>query len=211
MAAGGRETGDSREPEELAGERERLIAAFGKAASEHGYRDVTLDQVAHYAGLSRARFEAHFDTKEQGLVVAQDAFLDRLWLDVLEACDEPVEWPAKVRAGLGSVLSSVIEASRLARVFAVEGTAASFAAAERQFAAIDRFASLLRRGRRLYPAAATLPDATERALVGGIVSIVCGHLLAEDPMSLPELEPQLVELLLVPYLGPSEAKRVAAG
>jgi AcrR family transcriptional regulator len=196
-------------PDRADRERARLIAAFGKAASEHGYRDLTLDDVARYAGLSRARYEAHVGTKEQGLIAAQDAFLDRLWLDVLGACEGPGDWPAKVRAALGAMISSLVEAGTLARVFAVEATAASFAAAERQFAAIEQFASLLREGRRRYPQAASLPAPTERILVGGIASIVAEHLLAEDPGALAAMETELLESLLVPYLGERDARRAA--
>ncbi len=78
-------------------------------------------------------------------------------------------------------------------VFAIEAGAASLAAAERQFAALDQFATLLRGGRHLYPQAASLPDATERALVGGIASILSGHLLMEDPQAISALEEQLVD------------------
>jgi AcrR family transcriptional regulator len=201
---------DSRDPDGDESERDRLIAAFGKAVAEHGYRDLTVDQVARYAGLSRARYEAYFDTKEQGLVAAQDVFFDRLWLDVFAACDSPQEWAVKVRAAVRAVISSLIEASTLARVFAVEATAASFAAAERQFAVLEQFASLLREGRVRHPRAASLPPPTERVLIGGIASIVSQHLLAEDPGVLLELESGLVEALLIPYLGEGEAKRAAA-
>jgi AcrR family transcriptional regulator len=202
------ESGDIGRPE---GERDRFIAAFGKAASEHGYRDLTIDQVARYAGTSRARIEAHFDSKEQGLVAAQDAFLDRIWLDVVETCEGLEEWPAKVRAAIRTVIVSLAEASALARVFAVEATAASFAAAERQFAILDSFALLLRDGRRLYPQTAEMPPATERALVGGIASIISRHLLAEEPQALAEREPELVELVLLPYVGQRHARQIARG
>jgi AcrR family transcriptional regulator len=190
-------------------QRERIVAAIAKAASEHGYAKLTVDQVLRYAGLPRATFDAHFESKEQGLIAAQDAFLERLWLDVVSACDSPAGWPLKVRAALRAILSSLVEANNLARVFAVEAAAASLAAAERQFAVLDQFATLLRGGRRLYPDAASLPEATERALVGGIASIVSGHLLMEDPQAIPALERQLVEIVLIPYLGEGEARRVA--
>jgi len=211
VADGDFESRGTRGPREDAGERERLIAAFAKAASEHGYRDLTPDQVARYAGLSRARFEHHLGSKEQGLVAAQDAFLDRIWLDVLGACQTRTDWPQRVRAALQSAIAAVVEASSLARVFAVEATAVSLAAAERQFASIDQFASLLGEGRRLYPRAASLPQATERALIGGIFSILSGHLLAENPGAIAALESQLVELLLIPYVGESEARLISAG
>jgi len=190
-------------------ERDRLIAAFGKAASEHGYRDLTVDQVARYAGTSRARIEAYFGSKEQGLVAAQDAFLDRLWLDALEACAGAEDWPVKVRAAMRSVIASLVEASTLARVFAVEATAVSFAAAERQLAVLDAFAKLLQEGRRTSPAASSLPPVTERALIGGIASIITGFLLAEEPQALAALETELVELVLLPYVGPQQARRIA--
>ncbi len=190
-------------------ERGRFVAAFGKAAAEHGYRDLTIDQVARYAGTSRTQIEAHFRNKEQGLVAAQDAFLDQLWLDVLDACDEADEWPTKVGAALRAVIASLVEADSLARVFTVEAPAASFAAAARQLAVLDGFAKLLGQGRRHYPAASSLPPVTERAVVGGIASIISGFLLAEEPQALSAIEPELVELILVPYVGPHEAKQLA--
>jgi AcrR family transcriptional regulator len=207
--AGGESQGRSEAPSGYARDRERLIAAVGKAAGENGYAALTVEQVIHYADVPRAIFDAHFESKEHGLVAAQDAFLDRLWLDVVNACEEVGEWPLKVRTALGALLASLVEVSSLARVFAVEAVGASLAAAERQFATLDRFAILLRDGRRHYPRAESLPAATERALVGGIASIVCGHLLMEDPQAIPSLETQLVELVLIPYLGEHEARRTA--
>lgn len=197
-------------PEESGLQRELLVSAFAKAVAEHGYAGLEVEQVLRYAGVSRGIFDAHFESKEQGLIAAQEAFLDRLWLDVAAACETPDEWPLKVRAALAAILASLVEASPLARVFAVEATSASLAAAERQFAVMDQFAKLLRDGRRHFPRAQALPDVTERALVGGIVSIVAGHLLMEDPLAIPALEAELVELVLIPYLGESEARRVAA-
>jgi AcrR family transcriptional regulator len=197
-------------PRAEGGERDRLIAAFARAASEQGYAKLTVEQVLRYAGFSQGTFEAHFESKEQGLVAAQDAFLHRLWLDVVGACDSTVGWPAKVRAALEAILTSLVETSALARVFAFEAPAASLAAAEQQIVALDRFASLLREGRHQYPQAASLPVATERALVGGIASIISSHLLMEDPQAIPALKEDLVELVLIPYLGESGARQAAS-
>lgn len=197
-------------PSGYAQDRDRLVAAFGKAAAEHGYAALTVEQVVGYAGIPKDIFEVHFESKEQGLVAAQDAFLERLWLDAVHACEGLEAWPLRVRAALGAVLASLVEASDLARVFAVEASAVSLLAAERQFATLDQFAALLRDGRRTYPVAASLPAATERVLVGGIASIVSGHLLMEDPQAIPSLETELVELVLTPYLGETEARRVAS-
>lgn len=185
-----------------------MVAAISRAAGEQGYDNLTVEHVVHYAGVPDATFYKHFATTEQGLMAAFDAFLDRLWLEVYAVCESDAGWPQKVRATLDVTLSYLAEASNVARVFAVEA-AANLAATERQLAALEGFATLLRRGRRLYPRAAALPAPTERALVGGIASIVSGHLLAEEPQVLSALEPELTELVLMPYLGSGEAKRVA--
>jgi AcrR family transcriptional regulator len=191
-------------------ERSRLIAAFSKAVGEQGYSRLRIETVARYAGVSVDRFHEHFSGTEQALVAAQEVFLKRLWLDVEAACGSRSSWPDRISAAVAAVIASLVETSATARVFAIEAPGASFAAAERQFAALAKLAGYLREGRRLYPQAASLPDSTERALLGGTVSIVCEHLLAEDPQAIPRLQPQLVEVLLSPYLGEEEARRVAA-
>ena len=207
MAAGGsqREGGAT---SGFAQDRERLIAAVAKGAAEHGYAGMTVEQIATYAGLSPEIFSLHFESKEQGLVAAQEAFMERLWLDAAGACDEGETWPRKVRAGLRAVLASLVETSGLARVFAVEAQG-SLVLAERQLAALDRFALMLRQGRYDYPEASTLPEATERTLVGGIASIVSAHLMMEETAAIPTLGPDLVELVLIPYVGREEARQAA--
>lgn len=206
VAAGEPQSGLDSEGSE---ERERIVAAIVKAATEHGYAQLTVEQVIRYAGVSQATFEAHFESKEQGVIAAQEAFLEGLRLEVAAACDGEREWADNVRAALDAGLEYLTDTSSLARVFAVEAAAASLAAHERQFAVLESFAELLSSGRRHYPRAAAMPPTTERALVGGIASIVSDRLLSEEPQVLAELEPQLVEFILVPYLGRDEARRLA--
>lgn len=193
----------------MGAERGKIVAAIAKAVAEYGYAGVGLEQVLDGAGVSRGEFEKHFETLEKGLVAAQEDFLGRLRLEVSAACQADRAWPDNVRAALDAALDYVIEASELARGFAVEATAVSLVASERQFAALDDLADLLRGGRQAYPAAARMPQATERALVGGIASIVSDRLLSEEPQAIADLEPQLAEFLLVPYLGRAGANEFA--
>jgi AcrR family transcriptional regulator len=190
-------------------QRPRLVAAFSKAAGEHGYARVDVDVVVRYAGLSAADFYREFAGVEQALLAAQEAYLGRLWLDIEGACEGAEVWPEKIRDSVTAVTESLVETSAVARVFAVEAPGASLAAAERQFAALDSLAVRMQRGRRFYPRAADLPEMTERALLGGAVSIVCEYLLAENPRAIPRMRSHLVELLLRPYVGDEEARRLA--
>lgn len=199
------------EPQSIARrtERERIVTGITRAISESGCARLSIDESLKYAGVSKETFEAHFQTPGQGMVAAQDAFLERLWLEVTDACGSERPWIINLRSGLAAALAYLGEASALARVFAVEAAASSLAVSERQFAMLDRFAALLGEGRDHCPKAAELPAMTERVLVGGIASVVTAHLLSEDARALDDLEPQLVELVLTFYLGPQEARRVA--
>jgi AcrR family transcriptional regulator len=190
-------------------ERARIVAGITKAVIERGHARLTLEQILRYAGVSADTFHSHFASTEGGILAAQDAFLDRLWLEVTAACDPELEWIENLRASIAAGLAYISEASALARVFAVEAAASSLAISERQFATMDAFAGLLRRGRERHPLAAELPEVTERVLVGGIASIVTSHLLSEDPRALEGLEPQLAELVLVYDLGRDEARRIS--
>jgi AcrR family transcriptional regulator len=175
--------------------------------AEYGYTQLTLEQVIVYAGVTAEEFEAHFQSLEQGLIAAQEDFFERLRLEVATACDLDRDWPGNVRSALEAALAYVAEANAMARGFAVEATAVSLAACERQYAAMETLADLLREGRRFYPRAAEMPPTIERALIGGIASIVSDRLLSEEPQALAALEPQLAEFLLLPYLGRAEASR----
>jgi AcrR family transcriptional regulator len=191
------------------GQRERLVAAISKAAAEHGYAGLTIDRILHNAGVERTVFDAHFESREQGLLAAQDAFLERLLWEATGACERPVPWPDRLRAGLRAVLSSLIENASLARVLTVEADAAGLPLAECRLAALDEFARLLRSGREAFPEAVALPDVTERMLVGGVASLLRQRLLREEPTATATLESELLELLLIPYLGRREARRIS--
>jgi AcrR family transcriptional regulator len=189
------------------GERARIVAAVAKVAAEQGYAGLKIERIARYASVAEDAYEAHFSSPEQGLLAAQEVFLEHLLMEAANACDKAEPFPLRVRAGIGAVLSVISEASALARVFAVEVGGTNLALGERRFAALDEFARMLRAGR---DAAATLPpDSTERLLVGGIASVVSECLLMEEPAAILGLEADLVELILTPYLGAAEARRIA--
>jgi AcrR family transcriptional regulator len=200
--------GDANMPRPL-GERDRIVAAFGRAAAERGYRELTVERVARYADLPRERVEAHFGSIESGLLATQEAFLERLRLDAADACTGSTDWPRQVRSALFSVLESLVESSQLARVLSVEVAGASPGAAENRFQVLDGFAVILAEGRTHCPAAADLPPLMEQIIIGGLASIVARHLLTEETDALLAAGPELAELVLTPYIGSGEARRIA--
>ena len=59
-------------------QRERLIAAMLRAASELGYRDTNVQDVIERAGVSRPTFYEHFANKEDCFLAAFDTTAARL-------------------------------------------------------------------------------------------------------------------------------------
>ena len=192
-------------------ERARIVNAFTRAAVEQGYARTSIEDVARRAGLPVEVFGSHFASKEHCLTAAYDAFFERLFSHVADSVGARREWPAKVHAAVAAALEFIAEASGHARLFLVEALSDGPGVLERYFAFVEQFAAELARGRRYCPRARDLPPATEEILVGGALSKVRACLLAEDVSALPQLGPEVVETLLSPYLGLSEARRVVAG
>lgn len=206
LGAGGKGSGNS-EPQ---AKRQRLIDAFTKVASERGYAQTSVSQIATAAGLDDSDFYEHFADKRQCLSAAHDAFFERLLAEAAAAIDPQQGWPWRVRDAVGAVLEFVEETASRARFFAIEALVAGPLIMERHVSAVDQVVPKLREGRVRYPAAAELPDMTETLLISGAASLVYQRLLAEERLRPDDgLEAELVEILLTPYVGRQEARRIA--
>lgn len=190
-------------------QRKRLIDAFIKVAAERGYAQTEVSEVAVVAGLSPDDFHAHFANKRECLSAAHDAFFGRLLAETAAAVDRDREWPLQVRDAVGAALEFVEETASRARFFTVEVLVAGPLMVERYASALEHVVPLLREGRKHFPAAAGMPEMTEPVLIGGVAFLVQRYLLAEERLRLARLEPELVEILLTPYVGREEAKRIA--
>jgi hypothetical protein len=81
--------------------------------------------------------------------------------------------------------------------------------ARRYERAIGALAPYLHRGRELRNGGGAFPETTERGLLGSMSSLIARKVSAGETDSLPQLLPDLAQFALTPYLGASEARRVA--
>jgi AcrR family transcriptional regulator len=190
--------------------RERLIDAFTRTAVERGYAATTVKEVAAAAGIPEEVFYDHFEGKAQCLGAAYDTFVDRLLAETRQTVGPERDWALRVKSAVPAVLSFVGETPTRSRFFAVEALSAGPLMLDRHSAATDRVVPLLRDGRERFPEAADLPDMVEPVLIGGVAGLVSSVLLAEEHARLAEMERELVEILLTPYSGREEARRIAA-
>ena len=183
-------------PEQVAeNQRWRLLGAAAEVLAERGYARITSADVAACAGVSRSTFYAHFDDLDACLLAAYEMAADCLCDLVTGACEEGrgEEWPARLRTALDESLAFLATEPDLACLL---GAAAPALAAARE-RLLNRLAWALRGARRLRPQdAPPLPPDTERRLLAATLGLIGDRVAAGEAPRLPELAPELVELLL---------------
>jgi AcrR family transcriptional regulator len=190
-------------------QRERLIAGLAEAVAEKGYAAVTLTDIVKHAKVSRRVFYANFESKEQCFLAAFEVVLSHLHELVAEAAAEVDGWPQKAIGATRATLSFLSSEPDLARLCLVESRSAGPAVAARFNEAVGEMTPLLQKGRAERPEAARLPDSTEDSTIGSLVSLAYRKVAAGEAEKLDELLSDCAELVLLPYLGPAEAARLA--
>jgi AcrR family transcriptional regulator len=191
-------------------QRERLIAGTIAAVAEHGYRETSVTQIAAAAGVSRRTFYGYFTTKEECFGTTYDLF-ERHLLEALAGSGPDARgWAAKVRARVSTLLDFLAANPDLVRFSIVAPPSVGGEAAERSRAFLTALVDQLTEGR---------PDAARggeeialelEAMQGSIASVLTGAVRTRDRETLAEAAPQLVELVLAPFVGRRRATAEAA-
>jgi TetR/AcrR family transcriptional regulator len=190
-------------------QRSRLLASAAEAVAEEGYAAVNVRHVVECAGVSRATFYQQFDDLHDCIVAAYGEASERLFRVISDACASQRDWPDGVAAAVDAALEFTLASPARAGLLVIGNGTADPQLALRAAAIRDQLVGLLRSGRERCPGAAGQPDLVEQAMVGGLISIVGARLVAGQVDRLQQLRPELVQLLLTPYVGDREAKRVA--
>jgi AcrR family transcriptional regulator len=177
--------------------------------AEHGYGELTVAQVIAEAGVSRKTFYEYFANKQEAVLAAHEDVCERFLGLMTRACSREDEWPLKIRAAIVTAVDFAIAEPAPAQLLTVDTLSSNLEIARRVLDVGDHLAALLRSGREKAAPGVELPDLTEKALVGMISAIVASRLINGEAEMLAALEPQLVELTLIPYVGTEEATRVA--
>ena len=180
-------------------QRERLIAGTIAAVAEHGYRDTSVTQIAAAAGVSRRTFYGYFKTKEECFDAAYDLFEGHLLEALAASGDKARSWSAKVRARISTLLDFLGANPDLVRFSLVAPPSAGGEIAERGRSFLGAVVNELTAG---HPDARGDGTALEmEAMQGSIASVLTGAVQARDEETLAEAAPQLVELVLAPFVG----------
>jgi AcrR family transcriptional regulator len=179
-------------------QRERLIAGTIAAVGEYGYRDTSVTQIAAAAGVSRRTFYGYFKTKEECFDATYELF-ERHLLDALADSGEKTRgWSASVRARVLTLLDFLGANPDLVRFSLVAPPSAGGEIAERGRSFLAALVEHLTEG---HPEPRGDGVALElEAMQGSLAAVLIGAVQPEDD-KLAEAAPQLVELVLAPFVG----------
>jgi len=188
-------------------ERARLLEGFIEAVAELGYQGTSLEEILIAADIDPEAFHRHFADKEEGFLAAWEFITDRCLPRALAAFSAEDVWHEQMRAVGEAVFGYLMEFPAHARILYVEGPLAGEAARALVERNVDIYTELIDGGRRELDDPESLTRATAEGLAGAVYEQVSIHLARGSADDLPQLLPQLMFMVVRPYLGYEAAMR----
>lgn len=186
-------------------QRMRIVAAMMRSLAKRGYTATTIGHLTADAGVSRGAFYEQFADMEECFLATYDLatawFCERIEL----AAAKSTKWPVRIRLATERALALLAANPELSHLFAVDVLHAGSIARRRQQDRLATLAELLRAGRS---APGELPAELEEMLLGGALSTIARYVDSGRVARLPEAAGELLEYLLLPYLGAAETRRI---
>jgi AcrR family transcriptional regulator len=191
-------------------QRRRILRAIGELVAKRGYADVTVELIVKRARVSYKTFYKHFSGKDECFQELFDRAFDSTEKAIRERLqEEGGTWDQRVVLALGTWIERIVAEPLLARAVIVEAPTVGPGMLERYERATNAFVPLFKAGRELNPRGAELPPTVEDTLSGSVFWSAYQRLIVGEADLLPELLPELIELVLRTYLGQAEAARIA--
>jgi AcrR family transcriptional regulator len=190
--------------------RRLLLSGVAAALAERGWGRLTVADIALAAGLPRSAFYEEFADKRDCVLIAHCAAFDRLMAEITRACGRESQWPRRLRAAVAALFALAAAEPERVRLLALGALRLDGEIGARVRERDAHLAALLREGRHRTRLGAGLPTLTEETLVAGVATVLDDCLREPHVAGLAALEPEIAQLLLLPYVGPAEAAWIAA-
>ncbi|MGN6662665.1 MAG: TetR/AcrR family transcriptional regulator [Solirubrobacterales bacterium] len=188
-------------------QRERVLEAAIGVFAKRGYPSTTIDHIVAAARIGVGSFYALFDGKEDCFSHVFERVVDRGRERVVGAIPADASWEDQALAALRALLDLIADEPHAARIALVEVQTAGPDSLLRYEELLESLTPVLRAARQLSPVGAELPETFEDATVAGVAWLLHQRLVAGEVEDLDELLPDLVGILIEPYVG---EKRAAA-
>jgi AcrR family transcriptional regulator len=199
-------------PTEHAEERRREILELVTGVfAKRGYHGATIDHLVAGGKTSMGGFYKLFEGKEDCFVQAFDLAVGEARESAKLAVADLDGWGEQASTGLLALLEFVAAKPFAARLALIEAQSGGAEAVRRYNELMNEAAAFLRAGRSSPTATTDLPASFEEATVSGVVWLIQNRLARGEKIDAGALHPQLVKMVLEPYLGRKGSARLPAG
>jgi AcrR family transcriptional regulator len=193
-----------------ADQRRRILRTIGELVAKRGYADVTVELIVKRARVSYKTFYKHFSSKEDCFLALFDSVFRNTERQIQVRLDaEADSWTDQVIVAMTIWMERIVTEPLIARAVIVEAPTVGPAVRERYEQATKAFVPLFRKGREFNPRGDELPATMEDTLSGSVFWSAYQRLVVGEAERLPDLLPEVIELVLRSYLGQDEASRIA--
>jgi AcrR family transcriptional regulator len=188
-------------------QRERILTAMAKACAAKGFGATTIADICEPAGVSRATFYELFKDKEDCLQASMELSLADAMGRIVAVYSPDKPWARMVRDAAATFLDLLASRPDFARMALIEAPAAGGRSQEMYSSGKRVLQALLDRGRGDPMEEQGIPSSAGRGALAAAESLIVGQILAGNTERLPELLPDVVYIVTIPYLGQDEALR----
>jgi AcrR family transcriptional regulator len=182
-------------------QRERLLAAVGEVSGVSTYAAMTVEDIIAAAGVSRRTFYDHFRSKDDAFLASYDAYAARLRERVDARLESAEGFAARVAALLEAMLEYFATEPGAAHVCVVEALAAGPAAIQRRAKTLAWLVDLVEDAAGSLPKRGRPSRFVAETLLGGVYESIHARAIAGKLDELPEIGPDLIALVTLPYVG----------
>jgi AcrR family transcriptional regulator len=187
-------------------ERARISSACTEVVAEKGYKATTVEEIVVRAGLDHDAFDRHFSGKEECFLAVWDSANEEYVQRAFAAFASGDSWRTGMRAAANAILDYLQLFPAESRVL-IEARNAGARARARLDATMDAFVELVDLGRRELEQPDSLSRATAEGIGGAVFEQVAIWMNRGAGERLPDLLPQVMFLVVQPYLGTEEAMK----
>ena len=194
-------------------QRTRILEAMAEMTVEWGAGAVTVSHVVARAGVSRRTFYELFGDREACLLAAFNLGVERARARIEPAYGAEPRWRDGIRVGLAAFLTFLEDEPALGRLCVVHSLGGGADVLSRRAEVLGRLSKVVDQGRTEGAAGSVQPSAViAEGVVGAVLSVIYTRLRGvegarEGEQPLIDLFGVLMNLILLPYLGPGAARR----
>jgi AcrR family transcriptional regulator len=190
-------------------ERIRLLEAMLEELAEKGYPALDVDAAIQRAHLEGGEWSELFPDKDTCLLAALEELSDQMRAVIADGCRDGAGPTERISGGIRALLGELARRAAMAEALVRSFSAIGPAAVAHHQAFVEGLAALLTPARNLAEGV-DLPAEVELLAIGAAEALVMDRIRVGQTKTLPDLGPEIIFSVLVPFTGPAAATEAMA-